>query len=141
MNILLLIALLTAAPASPAQSPSSAALKPGVRVFVHPMPDDFDRFFKAALVKKKAPVVVVENRHEAEFEIKGTSESQKATTAKKIILGSWHSDEQASISVIHIESGDVLYAYSANKKNSAHGRQTTAEACAKHLKETIEKKR
>ena len=85
--------------------------------------------------------MVVENRHEAEFEIKGTSESQKATTAKKIILGSWHSDEQASISVIHIESGDVVYAYSANKKHSAHGRQTTAEACAKHLKETIEKKR
>jgi hypothetical protein len=56
------------------------------------------------------------------------------------MLGSWHSDEQASISVASIESGAVVFAYSANKKNSAHGRQTTAEACAKHLKDEIEKK-
>ena len=55
------------------------------------------------------------------------------------MLGSWHSDEQASISVAGIKSGEIVFAYSANKKNSAHGKQTTAEACAKHLKEAIEK--
>jgi proline dehydrogenase len=56
------------------------------------------------------------------------------------MFGSWHSDEQASITVTSVGSGEVVYAYSANKKNSAHGRQTTAEACAKHFKEAIEKK-
>ena len=134
----LLMTLAIAAPAEPPSSP--AAMKRGAKVFVHVMPNDFDTFFKAALVKKKVPVVVVDSREQAEFEIKGTSESQKAGAAKKIMLGSWHSDEQASISVTSIESGAVVYAYSANKKNSAHGRQTTAEACAKHLKDEIEKK-
>jgi hypothetical protein len=31
-------------------------------------------------------------------------------------------------------------AYAVNKKNMMHAHQTTAEACAKHLKEQIEKK-
>ena len=90
---------------------------------------------------KITPVVLVASREEADLEINGTSESQKAGAAKKVFMGSWHSDEQASISVTSIASGEVVYAYSANKKNSAHGKQTTAEACAKHLKEAIEKKK
>lgn len=136
--VLLLSALVSAAPMT--QSPAGPALKPGIKVFVHPMANDFDTYFRAALVKKKVPVLIVNTRDEADFEIKGSAESQKAGAAKKMMMGSWHSDEQASITVTGIASGEVVYAYSANKKNSAHGRQTTAEACAKHLKEAIEKK-
>ena len=132
----LLMALLIAAPLP--QS-SSATIPRGATVFINTMPNEFDTYLKTAIVKKKVPVVLVDSRDRAQFEIKGTSESQKAGAAKKIVLGSWHSDEQASISVTNIESGAVVYAYSANKKNSAHGRQTTAEARAKHLKEAIEK--
>lgn len=130
-TICLLLALAVTAPAS--------AIKPGAKVFVQEMPDGFHTYLKAALAKKQVPVVVVDTREQAEFEIKGSSQSQKAGAAKKIFMGSWHSDEQASISVSSIESGEIVYAYSANKKNSAHGKQTTAEACAKHLKEKIEK--
>jgi hypothetical protein len=54
-------------------------------------------------------------------------------------MGSWHSDEQASISVTGVQSGEIVFAYSVNKKNSAHGKQSSAEACAKHFKEAIEK--
>ena len=139
--MLIALALTTMLVAPVAQATTGPALKPGARVFVHAMPNEFDTFFKAALTKKKVPVVVVDRREDADFEIKGTSESQKAGAAKKIILGSWHSDEQASITVTGIASGEIVYAYSANKKNSAHGRQTTAEACAKHLREAIEKKK
>lgn len=116
-------------------------LRPGARVFLADMPDGFQGYLKAALTRKKVPVVVVDSRDEAEFEIKGSSESQKASTAKKLFMGSWHSDEQASISVANLKSGEIVFAYSANKKNSAHGKQTTAEACAKHLKDAIEKKK
>ncbi len=139
ITTVLLVAVLAGASVPPAQS-APAIPKPGARVFVHPMPNDFDQYFKAALKRKKVPLVVVDNREQAEFEIKGTAESQKASAAKKIVLGSWHSDEQASISVSNVESGAIVFAYSANKKNSAHGRQTTAEACAKHLKDAVEKK-
>ena len=139
MILALTVAALLTVPAAP-QSTSSASLKPGAKVFVHPMPNDFDSYLRSAFKNKRTPVVVVDTRDAADFEIKGSAETQKAGAAKKIMLGSWHSDEQASISVTSIQSGEIGFAYSANKKNSAHGRQTTAEACAKHLKEAMEKK-
>jgi hypothetical protein len=52
----------------------------------------------------------------------------------------WHSNEQASITVSNIKSGEVVFAYSVNKPSSAHGKRSTAEACAKHLKDQIEGK-
>jgi hypothetical protein len=140
MIAFLIVALCTVFPAQTQQT-AATTLKAGAKVFVHHMENDFDTYFKAALQRKKVPVVVVSSPAEADFEIKGSAESQKASAAKKIILGSWHSDEQASISVTSVQSGEVVFAYSANKKNSAHGKQTTAEACAKHLKEAIEKGR
>ena len=137
--VLLLTLVVLAAPAAALQSPAPAVLKPGAKVFVHTMPNGFDSYFRTALKAKKVPVEVVETREQAAFEIKGTSESQKAGAAKKIFLGSWRSDEQASISVTSVESGEIVFAYSVNKKDSAHGQRSTAEACAKHFKEAIEK--
>src|SRR6187402_903190 len=89
----LLAAMLAAAASAASQAPSSA-LRPGAKVFIAEMPDGFDSYFKAALKSKKVPLIVVPTKAEAEFEIKGSSESQKAGAAKKIFLGSWHSDEQ-----------------------------------------------
>jgi hypothetical protein len=126
--------------ASASQAPSSTGLRPGAKVFLNSMPDDFHRYLKAAFTKKNVPLVIVDTKDQAEFEIKGSSETQKAGAAKKIFMGSWHSDEQASISVANLQSGEVVFAYSVNKKNSAHGKQTSAEACAKHLKQALEKK-
>jgi hypothetical protein len=136
----LVLALLFALPGAGIRAQGADRLKPGATVYIHPMKDGFDTYFKAALRKKNVPLVVVPSRERADYEITGTSETQKASAAKKIILGSWHSDEQASIRVAGIKSGEIVFAYSANKKNSAHGKQTTAEACAKHLKDAIQKK-
>jgi N-acetylmuramoyl-L-alanine amidase len=111
----------------------------GAKVFVAPM-NGFETYLKAALDKKRVPVTVVENRDKADFEISGSSESQKASTAKKVIMLNWHSNEQASIKVTDIKSGVVVFAYSAYKASSAHGKQSSAEACAKHLKEKIKAK-
>jgi hypothetical protein len=122
-------------------TPLEGGLRPGVKVYLAEMPGDFNSYLKAAFAKKKVPVALVDSRDQAEFEIKATSESQKASAAKKIFMGSWHSDEQASISVASLRSGDIVFAYSANKKNSARGKQTSAEACAKHFKEAIDKKK
>ena len=141
LSSLVLTVVLSFAAALGAQSPAAPVLKPGAKVFVHSMPNNFDSFFKTALKTKKVPVDVVETREQAEFEIKGTSESQKASTAKKLFMGSWRSDEQASISVTGVDSGEIVFAYSVNKKDSAHGQRSTAEACAKHLKEAIENRK
>jgi hypothetical protein len=48
--------------------------------------------------------------------------------------------EEASIQVSNIKSGEATWAYSVHKQNSAHGKKSTAEACAKHLKDEIQPK-
>jgi hypothetical protein len=95
----------------------------------------FETPLKKAIAGKKVPLQIVEQREGAEYEITGTADSKKASTAKKVILGSWHSDEDASIKVANLKSGEIVYAYAVHKQDSAHGQKSTAEACAKHLKD------
>ena len=109
------------------------------KIFLAPM-GGFEQDLKTAIEKKKLPVELVPNRDKADFEITGTSETDKAGTAKKVILLNWHSNEQASITITEIKTGAVVYAYSVNKQSSAHGKRSTAEACAKHLKDQIASK-
>jgi hypothetical protein len=79
----------------------------------------------------------VENKQDAAYEITGVAASQKASTAKKVIMGSWHSREEASIQVTDLKTGVVVFAYSVLKTDSAHGQRSSAEACTKHLKSAI----
>jgi hypothetical protein len=118
------------------QTPPQAQTKipAGSKVFVAPM-GGFETPLKKAMAEKKVPIQIVEQREQADFEITGTSESKKASTAKKIILGSWHSDEEASIKMANLKTGEIVYAYSVHKQDSTHGQRSTAEACAKHLKD------
>jgi hypothetical protein len=111
----------------------------GSAVYLASMPDGFDTYLKAAMENKKVPLKIVLTREESLYEITGTSETQKAGAAKRIIRLNWHSAEQASISIADLKSGEVVYAYSVNKESSAHGKQSTAEACAKHIKEIVKK--
>ena len=119
-----------------AQAPAQAQPKipAGSKVFVASM-GGFETPLRKAIAEKKVPIEIVEQREQAEFEITGTSESRKAGTAKKVILGSWHSDEEASIKVSSVKTGEMVYAYAVHKQDSAHGKRSTAEACAKHLKD------
>jgi hypothetical protein len=107
------------------------------KVFVAPM-NGFETYIVDALSKKKVPVEVVANREAAEFEITGTSESKKAGVAKILLTGSWHSKETASVTVSNLKTGIAVWAYSYHTYDSVHGKQSSAESCAKHLKEKIE---
>ena len=124
-----------------ARPAADATLPANAKVYIAPMPDGFDGFLKAAIAKKNVPLTIVEDKTQAAFEITGHSETQKAGAAKKVLMLNWHSNEQASIQVANLESGEVVFAYSVNKKSSAHGKQSTAEACAKHIKKHIAKRR
>ena len=99
--------------------------------------DGFDTYLTAALQKKKVPVTVVGTKDKADYELSGVSDHQKAGWGKIVFMGQIHSDEQASIRLLDIKTGEVVFAYAVNKKNSLHGRQTAAEACAKHMKDVI----
>jgi hypothetical protein len=136
---LCLLAIGALASTAAGQTQGKKVLVPGVKIYIGAMNDDFDTILKKAIQDKKLPVSIVPSKDLADVEITGTSESQKAGAAKKLIMGSFHSAEQASISVADLKSGEVVFAYSVNKKDSAHGKRSTAEACAVHMKDEIEK--
>jgi hypothetical protein len=102
--------------------------------------DGFENYLAAAFAKKKVQLVLVADKDKADYVISGTSEDKKAGWAKIIFLGSIHSDAAASITMTDKKSSAILFAYAVNKKNTLHGAQTTAEACAKHLQAHIEGK-
>jgi hypothetical protein len=61
-----------------------------------------------------------------------STEAQKAGVAKKLMLGSWHSDEQATISIADLKSGEIVFAYSVNKRI----RRTASKAQRKRVQYT-----
>jgi hypothetical protein len=118
-------------------SPGAKPIPAGSRFFVAPMPGGIDSYIVAGIIKKKLPIVVTTDREKADYEVTGVSESEKAGWAKMLFLGSDASREQASIKVAEIATGEVVFAYSVHKANSARGKQSAGEACAKHLKKRI----
>ncbi len=116
---------------------SEGRIPNGAKVFIASMPNGFDAYLKAAIEKKKVPVEIVGEKSKAEYQITGVSETQKAGAAKMILMGDWRSTEDASVQVANLASGQVVYAYSVHEQSSNHGRQSAAEACAKHMKERV----
>lgn len=135
--VLIANVVLTAQTKEAASKGASDKIPPGAKVFLAPMADDFDRYLKEAIAKKQVPVEIVAGRDGAQFEITGVSDSQKSSTTKKILLGKWQSREDASITMVNIKSGEVVWAYSVHESASTHGKRSSAESCAKHLKEAI----
>jgi len=109
----------------------------GSRVYIAPL-NGYESFLVAAVVKKETPIVVVNSRERADYEISGVSESVQAGWAKMIFLGSQQSNEQASIVMTNLKTGVAVWGYNVNKTNSVRGKQSSSEACAKHLKARID---
>jgi hypothetical protein len=110
----------------------------GSRVFITPLDNGYNIYLAAALQKKEVPLVIVTDKSRADFELSAVTESEKAGWAKMLFLSSGASAEQASIMLVNIKAGTVVFGYNVNKSNSARGKQSSSEACAKHLKEKIE---
>jgi len=135
----ILILALTTVGVAYAQHSINLNLPPGSTVYIEQM-DGFENYLTAAIQKKKVQVTVVADRDAADFIIKGSADHEKAGWAKVAFQRSIHSDDQASISVVNAKTSAIVFAYAVNKKNTLHGEQTTAEACAKHLEAHIEGK-
>jgi hypothetical protein len=117
---------------------STKGIEKGSRVFIAPMDGGFDTFLVAAIIKKQVPVTVVTDKNKADYEITGISDSEKAGWAKMLFMGSEQSRELASVEVVDLKGGEVVYGYAVHKGNSYRGKQSAAEACAKHFKDRIE---
>lgn len=109
------------------------------KIYIGPM-NGFGTYIMAAMANKKVPLVIVADRDQADFEAAGDSESEKPGWARTIFLGQGRSNEQASINVVNVQTGTIVFAYAVNKVNSVRGKQSAAEACAKHLKKAMLKK-
>jgi hypothetical protein len=133
LSLLLALPLFAQEPAKP-----TAAIPKGARIYVAPIEGGYDIYLTAAIQKKQVPVIVVTDRSKADFEIAGVTESEKAGWAKMFFMSSTASAEEASIKVANVRTGEIVYGYNVNKRNSVRGKQSSAEACAKHLKEKIE---
>jgi hypothetical protein len=120
-------------------NPSAKPIRAGSKIHVAAIPGGFESYIAAGIMKKKVPVVLVSDRSKADYEISGVSESEKATWAKMLFMGSQASREQASVQVIDLKTGEIVFAYSVHKPNSMRGKQSAGEACAKHLREKINK--
>jgi hypothetical protein len=107
----------------------------GAKVFIEKM-DGFETYMTAALEKKKVPLVVVSKREEADFEIKGVAEKQKAGWAKTI-FGSGLPSASASIQVINLKSGVVAFAVSEERRDANFGQRSVAEYLAKKIGEKM----
>jgi len=117
--------------AIPSNPLDATRIPPLSKVYLAPM-GGFENYFATALRKKKVPLIIVANREQADFEVVGTSETKKAGWAKTI-FGSGLSEETASISVINLRTGVVVFADSSHRGDALRGKRSTAEKLAKYL--------
>ncbi len=98
----------------------------------------FENNLVAAFQKKRVDLLVVADRSQADFEINGYAESQKAGWAK-IIFGSGLPESEASFQLVNLRNGVVAYAVASYKVNSLNGNKSTAEHLAKNLRQKMER--
>lgn len=96
----------------------------------------FDIYLTAALQKKKVPVQVVDSKERADYVLVGNSSHEEKGWASKVFLNHRDSSD-AAVKLVDAKNGDIVWSYVVHKKNSVRAHQSTAEACAKHLKEVV----
>jgi len=140
----------------------------GSAVYIEPM-DGYETYLAAAFAKKHTPLIVVMDKAKADFIITSTvahkdlsggqpavvvnnttnigndspgnamqnamQQGYAAGQAKMRAFG----ETDASIAVVDAKSSQVVFADSTYQRGAADQKTRTAERCAKHLKEFIEK--
>lgn len=118
-----------------AQEPVSTKLPSGAKIYVAPM-DGFETYLAAAFQKKKVPVVLVANKDQADFELTGNSERDKAGWSKRI-FGSGRDAVRASIQIVNIKTGAIVCAIASDKRDAVSGMKSAAEHIAKNVAKKI----
>jgi hypothetical protein len=146
----------------PGSASAWGRISPGVRVVIAPM-GGFETYFAAAVREKKVPVTLTLDKASAQYFVISTNTewqgfvygsggtanwSRAGGNASYGSAASSTRGLEASIMLIDSRSKDIVWAYEVHKNShgalifgtfGARGQQSIAEACAKHLKEFIEK--
>lgn len=137
-----------------AQAPQ---IRSGSTVYIEPM-GGYETYLAAAFAKKHVPLILVADKDKADYIITSTvirhAPSHPAVVVNNTInvnssdypraggfpkAGSGSGSTSVSISVVDVHSSQIVFAYAVGKAGNSNQIQSTAEACAKHLSEFIEK--
>jgi hypothetical protein len=146
----------------PGTAYGTAQIAPGSRVVIAPM-GGFETYFAAAVREKRVPITLTIDKATAQYFVVSTKTewqgfvfgsggganwNKEGGSASYGAAGSSTRGLEASIMLISAKTKDVVWAYEVHKSShgallfgtfGARGQQSLAEACAKHLKEYIEK--
>jgi hypothetical protein len=149
-------------PAEAGTSSGSTSIPARSRIVIAPM-GGFETYFAAAVREKKVPITLTLDKASAQYFVVSTDTEWQgfvygsgggATWSRGTGSAAFGSSAnstrglEASIMVIDAKTKDVVWAYEVHKSShgslffgtlGARGKQSVAEACAKHLKEYIEK--
>jgi hypothetical protein len=140
-------------------SAQTPRINSGATVYIEPM-NGYETYLAAALARKQVPLIVIADRNKADYIVTSTV-SQHAPSQPAVVVnnttnvnssgypgaggfpkaGSSAGSTSASISVVDAHSSQVVFAYSVGKSANTNQLQSTAEACAKHVKEFIAKQK
>ena len=98
----------------------------------------FENNLVAAFQKKQVNLIVVSDRSQADFEINGYAQSEKAGWAK-IIFGSGRPESEASMQMVNLRTGVVAFAVASYKLDAYNGNKSTAEHLAKNVRQKMER--
>jgi len=124
-----------------APAPSDPSYIPhGAKVYVNQIQgfNGFENYLVAAFKKKKVDLLVVSDRAQADFEVTGFADHNRAGWAK-IIFGSGLPESEASIQVINLKTSVIAYAVGSYKVDAINGKKSTAEHLAKNLRQKMER--
>src|SRR5581483_10374814 len=99
----------------------------------------FGTHLAAAFQAKAVPLTIVADRRQADFEISGAAESREASLSQSILINQGGSRERASVNLINLKTGKVVFAYAYDRGYALFGKRSAAEACAKLLRISIGK--
>jgi hypothetical protein len=152
-------------PIQPQEEGTASGSKPiqaGARIVIAPM-GGFETYFAAAVREKKVPITLTLDKASAQYFVVSTNTEWQGfvfgsagaanlnRSGGSAAYGSSASSTrglEASIMMIDARTKDVIWAYEVHKSShgslffgtlGARGQQSIAEACAKHLKDYIEK--
>ena len=134
----------------------------GARVVIAPM-GGFETYFAAAVREKKVPITLTLDKDSAQYFVVSSETEWRGFVAASGASANWNQNGgsyaggsaasstrglEASIMLIDAKTKDIVWAYEVHKSShgallfgthGARGQQSLAEACAKHLKQDIDK--
>ena len=124
------------------EGPTAALRGSAPRIYI-PSQDGFESYLSAAIVKKRVPAVVTQNKDDAQFVLTSAVQAKEESTGSKVArclflyCAGAEGSQTASVQLVNTKTQEVAWAYNV-RKGSARAYQSTAEAVAKHLKSLLE---